>query len=155
LYGIPCDESYALFLCPPDTDGTRLGDLSKAAIKLGMKTNVTKLTWKQLLNMQEFSILHVNDNHYVLANPNEQHNGMIRIYDPDLGARWYDQISLESIWRGTSLILTKDSDFRSSSFISTPVFWIDRGDLTTENEALYHFSIQNKNAKVKRNESRP
>lgn len=148
LYGIPCDESYVLFLCPPDASGTRLGDLSKAAIKLGMKANVTKLTWKQLLNMQEFSILHVNDNHYVLANPNEQNNEMIRIYDPDLGARWYDQLSLESIWRGTSLILTKDSDFRSSSFISTPVFWIDRGDLTTENEALYHFPIQNISGKT-------
>jgi hypothetical protein len=143
LYGIPCNESYALFLCPPDADGTRIGDLSKAATQLGMKANITKLTWKQLLNMQEFSILHVNDNHYVLANPNEQNNGMIRIYDPDLGARWYDQMSLESIWRGTSLTLAKDSDFRSSSFISTPVFWIDRGDLTTENEAVYLFPIQN------------
>jgi hypothetical protein len=148
LYGISCDESYALFLCPPDTDGIRIGDLSKAAIKLGMKANITKLTWKQLLNMQEFSILHVNDNHYVLANPNEQNNEMIRIYDPDLGARWYDQMSLESIWRGTSLTLMKDSDFRSSSFISTPAFWIDRGDLTTENDVVYLFPIQNISGKT-------
>jgi hypothetical protein len=148
LYGIPCDESYALSLCPPDANGTRLGDLSKSATKLGMKAKITKLTWKQLSDMQEYSILHVNDNHYVLANPNEKNNGMIRIYDPDIGARWYDQMSLESIWRGTSLILTKDPDFRSSSFVSTPIFWIDRGDLTIEDDAVYLFPIQNKSTKA-------
>jgi len=104
LYGLPSDEAHALSLCPPGTDGTQLRDIQRAAPKFGMKATIVNLTWDKLLTMTEFAILHVNDDHYVLANPNEQNNerggNAIRIYDYDLGARWYDQKSLEAIYGG-------------------------------------------------------
>jgi hypothetical protein len=143
LYGIPSDEAHALSRCPPEADGTRLTSLEKAAPKFGMKASVAHLTWEKLLTMTEFAILHVNDNHYVLANPNERNGDAIRIYDHDLGARWYDQQSLEAIWQGTSLILARDPNFKFPSLISTPTYWIDKGDFTEDNEVEYSFTIRN------------
>jgi hypothetical protein len=108
-----------------------------------MKARIANLTWEKLLTTTEFAILHVNDNHYVLANPNERQGDAIRIYDHDLGARWYDQQSLEAIWQGTSLVLARDPKFKFPSLISTPTYWIDKGDFTEDNEVEYSFTIRN------------
>jgi len=147
LYGIPCEEYQALSHCPPNSDGTRLGDLQKAAIKFGLKANMAKLSWQKLRLLQELVILHVNDNHYVLANLNELNGDRIRIYDYDLGTRWYDQKSLEAIWKGTSLVLAKDLDFQVPLPLLVPTYWIDKGDFTANENAEYFFNIKNVSTK--------
>jgi ABC-type bacteriocin/lantibiotic exporter with double-glycine peptidase domain len=137
LYGISCDESHVLLICPPSEYGTRLGRLQNTASMIGMKADVTKLTWEKLFDMQHLVILHVNNNHYVLANPKEKSGDTVRVYDPDLGPRWHNKKSLEAIWQGTSLVLVKDPNFRSGALILTPSFMIDEGNVTNEDEALY------------------
>jgi hypothetical protein len=128
---------------PPNKNGTKLVKLQNAASKIGMKANIDQLTWEKLFDMRDIVILHVNNNHYVLANPNEKRGNAIRVYDPKLGARWFTRKNLESIWQGTSLILVKDTNYRSNSFISAPFFMIDKGDVKAKNKALYIFPIKN------------
>ena len=148
LYGIPCDEAHALTLCPPGADGTRLRDLQKAAPEFGLKASTAKLSWQKLLALEAFAILHVNGNHYVLADPNKRNGDAIRIYDHDIGARWYDQQALEAIWKGTSLVLEKYPNFEFPSLISAPTYWIDKGDFTAKDDAEYFFTIKNASAET-------
>ena len=71
----------------------------------------------------------------------------IRIYDYDIGARWYDKESLEAVWRGTSLVLAQDTNFQSPSSVSTATYWVDQGDLDTDDDAEYSFIIKNVSSK--------
>ena len=121
---------------------------SESRFQIRLESEHRPIVVKNLLNLPGFAILHVNDNHYVLADPNKRNDNAFRIYDHDIGARWYNQQSLEAVWKGTSLVLEKDPNFKFPSLISAPTYWIDKGDFTAKEDAEYFFTIKNASAET-------
>jgi hypothetical protein len=133
--GIPL-EFHDLADVPADPErGTSLGDLKQRAARIGgLEARTCRLSWAELRRHRGTAILFIRDNHFVAADPREQAEASetpaerLRVYDPELAARWWTRGELEAVWQGAALILTPVAAAkRSGPCLEWDTCWLDTG----------------------------
>jgi hypothetical protein len=122
--GIPMSGNKIKQDLPVTDTGVSFGDLVKYAQEHGLSTRLVTLSWDELKNAESPVILWVDGNHFLTADPREEHpdgNDMMRIYDLRLPAEWLSRAKLQERWTGECLVVHKSTS--ASSLTGPRIKW--------------------------------
>jgi hypothetical protein len=130
--------------------GASFGQLKSVAEQYGFEASLGILTWEELFSDQT-AVLWIRDNHFVAVDPRQKNpsgtpdDKLIRVYDEDKPAQWWDQQELERVWHGEAMIIKKRRS--SKQFDGPHIEWDncyqDCGFVDRDTPARYTFNFRN------------
>lgn len=148
--GIPLEFREVLAIPTVGDRGTALGALKEKAGSIpGLKARACRLSWQELRGLPGTAVLFVHGNHFVAVDPREEDpeaasGGRVRVYDPDLPARWCGEQELGAAWEGPALALeATPTPARSGPALEWDVCWEDKGYLQHTDVARFTFRYRN------------
>ncbi|MCX7397709.1 MAG: cysteine peptidase family C39 domain-containing protein [Planctomycetales bacterium] len=132
--------------CKLSPNGSSLADLVELFNRHEMDAWQRNLTWGDLVTSLYPAILHVDGDHYVVANPNELEKDSegrttsVRVYDPNSAAAFLTRDDIESRWDGLAVVFVPALP---QVDLKVAKWWVDVGMKDNSESAQYNFPIWN------------